>query len=69
VGFARVYTIQIESVASARQLYQRSLFIREQAFGKNNLVVAESLMGLANCDHKDGHTAQATATFERALAL
>ena len=67
-GVAKASLAQ-RNVASARQLYQRSLFIREQAFGKNNLAVAESLMGLANCDRKEGHTAQAAAKFERALAV
>jgi tetratricopeptide (TPR) repeat protein len=57
------------NVASARQLYQRSLFIREQSLGKNNPGVAESLIGLANCDRKNGNTAEAEATFEKALTL
>lgn len=57
------------NVALARQLYRRLLFIREQAFRKNNAAVTESMIGLANCDRKEAHTAQAEATFERALAL
>ena len=52
----------------ARQTYQRSLFIREKALGRDHPGNAESLIGLANCDRKEGHYGQAQATFERALA-
>jgi tetratricopeptide (TPR) repeat protein len=57
------------NVGLARQMYQRSLFIREKAFGKNNPTNANSLVGLANCDRKEGLSARAEATFERALQL
>jgi serine/threonine protein kinase/Tfp pilus assembly protein PilF len=55
-------------VSVARQLYQRSLFIRERALGMHHPRTAESLVGLANCDRKEGHYKKAQATFERALA-
>jgi eukaryotic-like serine/threonine-protein kinase len=54
---------------TARRLYERSLSIREQRLGKDKPVVAESLIGLANCDRKIGHNAQAEANFERAMSL
>jgi tetratricopeptide (TPR) repeat protein len=56
-------------VSAARELYQRSLSVREKALGKYHPGNAESLMGLANCDRKEGHTKKAQAAFERALAL
>ncbi|HYL13754.1 MAG TPA: serine/threonine-protein kinase [Terriglobales bacterium] len=67
-GVARAYLAE-GNVILARQLYQRSLAIRENALGKNHSATAESLMGLANCDRKEGRYAQAETTFERALAL
>ena len=56
------------NISVARQLYFRSLFIREKALGKDHPGLSESLIGLANCDRKEGHYKQAEATFERALA-
>jgi len=67
-GVAKAYLAE-GNVPLARQLYQRSLFIREQSFGKNQPAATESLIGLANCDRRDGHTVEAEATFERALKL
>jgi len=57
------------NVAYARRLYQRSLSIREKAFGKDQSATAESLIGLAKCDQKEGRNAQAETTLEHALAL
>ena len=56
-------------MAEARRLYQKSLLIREQAYGKGRAANAESLIGLANCYRKEGHIRQAQDTFEQALAL
>ena len=53
-------------VTVARPLYQRSLSIREKALGRNHPGTAESLVGLANCDWKEGHYKLAQAMFERA---
>lgn len=61
--------LSLGEVPAARKLYQQSLLIRQKVLGKNHPTTAESLVGLANCDRKEGHTAKADATFKEALAL
>jgi len=62
-------TVEEKDLKGARELYERSLALRQKALGPKNPEVAESLAGLAECDFRAGRLREAEAIFERALAL
>ena len=56
-------------VTRARQLFERSLAMRERIFGDADQELTDSIVGLANCERRGGHAQTARALFERALSL
>ena len=55
--------------AEARELLQPALATREKLLGKDNIDVADVLVGLAEAERESGHFAQAEAMNRRALAI
>ena len=53
----------------AKSLYERSLSIREKAFGRAHPLTATSLHNLARLFRDQGHFAEARELYERALAI
>jgi len=53
----------------AEGLYERSLALRQKAYGSRHPDVAESLGGLAECASSGGRLQEAEALYERALAI
>jgi CHAT domain-containing protein/tetratricopeptide (TPR) repeat protein len=55
--------------AEARTLFERSLAIREGAFGEEHVDTAESLNNLAIVERRQGHLARSRELHERALSI
>ena len=53
----------------AQGLYERSLELRQKAFGPKHPDIAESLGGLADCASQDGRLQEAEVLYERGLAI
>ena len=62
-------TLEEKDLKGARELYERSLALRQKALGPKHPEVAESLGGLAECEFRAGRPQEAEALYERALAL
>jgi serine/threonine protein kinase/Flp pilus assembly protein TadD len=58
-----------KDLKGSRQLYERSLGLRQKALGPKNPEVGESLGGLADCASQSGRLKEAEALYERALML
>jgi len=56
-------------LTGAEGLYERSLALRQKAYGSRHPDVAESLGGLAECASSGGRLQEAEALYERALAI
>jgi serine/threonine protein kinase len=67
-GLASV-TLKENDLKRARELYERSLALRQKALGPKNPELAESICGLANCAFHGGGLQDAEALFKRALDL
>jgi eukaryotic-like serine/threonine-protein kinase len=65
---ARV-TLKQGDADAARRLYERSLALREKAFGPKNPELADSLAGLAACARREDRPNEAAALYDRALAV
>jgi len=61
--------LEENDLKGAEGLYERSLALRQKAYGSRHPDIAESLGGLAECASRGGRLQEAEALYERALAI
>jgi tetratricopeptide (TPR) repeat protein len=62
-------TLEQDDTRGARQLYERSLALREKVLGARHHTLGDSITGLGNCARRSGDTTGAQTLYERALEM